>query len=102
MLLRYALLAILGRHELHGYALKAAFEERVGPFWVVNFGQIYQSLKQLKQRGLITSRFDQGTGHLGRSVYAMTPKGRNALATWLSRSPGPPRFPRNEIFMRFL
>ncbi len=102
MLLRYALLALLGDQELHGYAIKAAFEKRVGPFWVLNFGQIYQGLKHLKGRGLIAARFDPGNGHLGRWVYTITPKGRNALSTWLKRSPRPPQPIRDEMFVRLL
>jgi len=102
MLLRYALLALLGDRELHGYAIKAAFEKRVGPFWVLNFGQIYQGLKHLKGRGLIAARFDPGNGHLGRWVYTITPKGRRALSTWLKRSPRSPQPIRDEIFIRLL
>src|SRR5262245_30104932 len=33
MHLRYALMALLGEGEAHGYALRKRFTERVGPFW---------------------------------------------------------------------
>src|SRR5262249_19175190 len=99
---RYALLALLGDRELHGYAIKAAFEKRVGPFWVLNFGQIYLGLKQLKGRGLIVARFDQGSGHVGRWIYSTTPKGQRALSTWLGRRPRRPQPNRDEIFIRLL
>lgn len=102
MLLRYALLALLCDRELHGYALKAAFARRMGPSWVLNFGQIYQGLKHLKGRGLVSARFDAGSGHLGRWVYAISPKGRSALTTWLRRPPRAPALIRNEIFIRLL
>src|ERR1700704_70364 len=102
MLLRYALLALLSDRELHGYAVKSAFARRMGPFWVLNFGQIYQGLKHLKGRGLVSARFDGGSGHLGRWIYAISPKGRNALTTWLRRSPRAPERIRNEIFIRLL
>lgn len=102
MLPRYAILALLCDRELHGYAIKAAFEERVGPFWTLNFGQIYQGLKQLKGRGLITARFDQGNGHIGRWVYSITPRGRSALTTWLKRAPRSPEPLRDEMFVRLL
>lgn len=102
MLLRYALLALLADRELHGYVIKAVFEKRVGPFWVLNFGQIYQGLKHLKGRGLIAARFDPGNGHMGRWVYTVTPKGRSALCTWLKRSPRRPQPIRDEMFIRLL
>jgi DNA-binding PadR family transcriptional regulator len=93
MLLRYALLALLRDRELHGYAVKAAFEKRVGPFWVLNFGQIYQGLKHLRGEvslplGSIPERAP------GTLVYTVTPKGRNALSTWLALASPPAAHPR--------
>lgn len=102
MLIRYALLSLLQREELHGYRVKSAFSDSVGPYWSLNFGQIYQTLKQLRARGLVEARFDSGGGHMGRWVYRITPKGRRALETWLRRSPRPPDAPREEIFIRLL
>ena len=102
MLLRYAILGLLDGRELHGYRIKSAFEEQIGPFWSLNFGQIYQTLKDLRRRGLIEGRFDQGTGHVGRWMYTITAKGRRALETWLSRSPRRPQPVRDEIFIRLL
>jgi len=102
MLLRYAILGLLDGQELHGYRIKSVFEERIGPAWSVNFGQIYQTLKDLKRRGLVECRLDQSAGHLGRWVYSLTPRGRRALDTWLKRSPKRPQPLRDEIFIRLL
>lgn len=102
MLLRYAILGLLDGQDLHGYRIKSVFEERIGPFWSLNFGQIYQTLKDLKRGGLVEGRFDQGDGHIGRWVYSVTPKGRRALDTWLKRSPRSPQPIRDEIFIRLL
>jgi DNA-binding PadR family transcriptional regulator len=102
MLLRYAILGLLEGEDLHGYRIKSVFEERIGPFWSLNFGQIYQTLKDLKRRGLVEGRFDQGDSHIGRWVYSVTPKGRRALDTWLKRSPRSPQPIRDEIFIRLL
>jgi len=102
MLLRYAILGLLDGQELHGYRIKAAFEERLGPLWPLNFGQIYQTLKDLRRRGLVEGRFDRGTGHVGRWVYTITAKGRRALATWLGRNPRRPQPARDEMLIRLL
>ncbi|HEY2387629.1 MAG TPA: PadR family transcriptional regulator [Candidatus Binatia bacterium] len=102
MLLRYAILGLLDGQELHGYRIKAAFEERVGPLWPLNFGQIYQTLKDLRRRGLVDGRFDRGTGHVGRWVYTITTKGRRALDTWLARAPRQPQPARDEMLIRLL
>jgi DNA-binding PadR family transcriptional regulator len=102
MLLRYAILGLLDGQELHGYRIKSVFEDRIGPAWSLNFGQIYQTLKDLRRRGLVEGRFDQGESHIGRWVYTVTPKGRRSLDTWLKRSPKRPQPIRDEIFIRLL
>ncbi len=102
MLLRYAILGLLDGQELHGYRIKSVFEDRIGPAWSLNFGQIYQTLKELRRKGLVEGRFDQGDGHIGRWVYTVTPKGRRSLDTWLKRSPKQPQPIRDEIFIRLL
>src|SRR5689334_170932 len=56
MHLRYALLALLGEGEAHGYQLLKLFNERVGPFWHPNIGQVYQLLHELERRGLAARR----------------------------------------------
>ena len=92
MLLRYALLALLRDRELHGYAVKAAFEKRVGPFWVLNFGQIYQGLKHLRGEvslplGSIpgTGTWDVGSTPSRRRVGTLCPRGSSARLA--ARSP---------------
>lgn len=102
MLLRYAILSLLDGEEMHGYRIKSAFEGRLGALWPANFGQIYATLKDLRRRGLVTGRLEPGAGHLSRWTYAITPKGRRALATWLNRAPRRPEFVRDEIFIRLL
>ncbi len=102
MLLRYAILGLLDGQELHGYRIKAVFEERIGPLWPLNFGQIYQTLKDLRRRGLVEGRFDRGSGHVGRWVYTITAKGRRALETWIARSPRRPQTERDEMMVRLL
>ncbi len=102
MVLRYAILGLLDGQELHGYRIKSEFEEHVGSFWSPNYGQIYQTLKDLRARSLVEARFDRGTGHVGRWVYTITAKGRRALDTWLRRAPRRPQPIRDEIFIRLL
>lgn len=102
MLLRYAILSLLDGEEMHGYRIKSVFEQRLGSLWPANFGQIYGVLKDLRHRGLVTARLENGAGHLSRLTYTITAKGRRALATWLNRAPRRPEFVRDEIFIRLL
>lgn len=41
MPLRYALLALLGEGEAHGYQLVKRFTAQLGPFWHPNIGQVF-------------------------------------------------------------
>ena len=102
MVVRYAIMGLLERDEMHGYRIKAEFEDRLGPVWRVNFGQIYQVLKDLKRRGLVEARLDVGERHMGRWVYKLTARGRRSLQTWLQRSPHLPSPVRDELFIRLL
>lgn len=102
MLLRYAILGLLDGQELHGYRIKSVFEGRIGPAWSLNFGQIYQTLKELRRRGLVEGRFDQGDGPSASSCRPSARCGRRALDTWLKRYPKQPQPIRDEIFIRLL
>ena len=101
MHLRYALLALLGEGEAHGYQLLKLFNQRIGPFWHPNIGQIYQLLHELERRGLVTRR-DQEAGPRLRRIFRLTVRGERALRTWLTRRPGWPAPLRDEIFVRLL
>jgi DNA-binding PadR family transcriptional regulator len=101
MHLRYALLALLGEGEAHGYQLLKLFNQRLGPFWHPNIGQIYQLLHELERRGLVGRR-DQRSGTRLRRVFRLTPRGERALRTWLARRPGWPPPVRDEILVRLL
>ena len=101
MHLRYALLALLGEGEAHGYLLVKRFRERLGPFWHPNVGQVYQLLHGLARRGLVSCRDQPGLPRL-RRPFRLTPRGARALRTWLARRPGWPPPLREEIFVRLL
>ena len=48
MHLRYALLALLGEGEAHGYELLKRFNRRIGPFWHPNIGQVHPNPKHTR------------------------------------------------------
>ncbi len=101
MHLRYALLALLADGEAHGYQLLKRFNDRIGPFWHPNIGQVYQLLHQLERRGLVGRR-DQPNGTRMRRIFHLTARGERALRTWLTRRPAWPPPLRDEIFVRLL
>jgi DNA-binding PadR family transcriptional regulator len=101
MHLRYALLALLSEGEAHGYQLLKLFNQRIGPFWHPNIGQVYQLLQELERRGLVCRR-DQRAGTRLRRIFRLSARGERALRTWLTRRPAWPPPLRDEIFVRLL
>jgi DNA-binding PadR family transcriptional regulator len=101
MTLRYALLALLLDGEAHGYGLLKRFNERVGPFWHPNIGQVYQLLHELERRGLVSRRDEHARGRV-RRIFRLTARGERALRTWLARRPSWPAPLREEILVRLL
>ena len=100
MHLRYALLALLGEGETHGYQLLKSFTQRIGSFWHPNIGQVYQLLHELERRGLVTCRGESGPRP--RRLFRLTARGERALRTWLARRPGWPPPYRDELLVRLL
>lgn len=96
MALRYALLALLGEGEAHGYQLVKQFTAQLGPFWHPNVGQVYQLLRDLERQGLVVRR-DEARGTRARRLFRLTARGERALRTWLARRPGWPPPLREEI-----
>ena len=52
MSVKHGLLALLERGPMHGYQLRAAFEESTGGTWPLNIGQVYTTLSRLERDGL--------------------------------------------------
>jgi len=102
MAVKYAILGILSEKERHGYDLKAAFDERVGDFWSLNYGQIYTTLDRLEREGLVEWREEAQEKRPDRKIYRITPKGRRELEDWLSQPVGRARALRDELFIKLL
>jgi DNA-binding PadR family transcriptional regulator len=81
---RYAVLGALTIAPMSGYDVRTFFEQSVGFFWNESYGQIYPILKQLAAEGLVApAPRREGGAHPRRTVYAITARGRGALAAWL-------------------
>ena len=83
-MLKYALLGLLAKEPRHGYDLKQTFERLLGGTWPLNIGQIYTTLNRLERDGLV--RVDRVAHHQApdRKIYALTPRGHEALENWLA------------------
>jgi len=73
-------LAALATGPAHGYAVIQKIRNRTGGEFNLPEGTIYPALHRLEQAGLLSSRWTAGETGRKRRVYALTRRGRTALA----------------------
>lgn len=103
MSIKHALLGILVRQPCHGYELKQTFEEKVGEFWTLNYGQVYTTLERLYKDGLVEWEDIEQTDKPDKKMYRITEAGRVVFDEW-RRQPvkAEPRALRDELFLKLL
>lgn len=84
--LRYALLGFLSLKPLSGYDLKRLFDDSVRHFWTADQAQIYRTLGQLADEGLVEVRVIEQEKRPDRKEHRITKAGVAELEDWL-RSP---------------
>ena len=99
MSIEHAILGLLTAGPLHGYGLKAAYEEQLVPGASLNIGQVYPALEKLRQDGLVTAEV---AARADRRVYALTEAGRRELESWLQAPSRPEVGPRNETYLKLV
>lgn len=83
------ILGMLRIQPMSGYEIKAVVDQSTRFFWAASYGQIYPELRRLARDGLIEGE-QALRGARKRTVYALTPKGEEALEAWLEEPPAPP------------
>jgi DNA-binding PadR family transcriptional regulator len=102
-MLQYALLWLLHEQPDYGYRLKRRFEERMSGVWLLNIGQVYQTLQRLQRNGLVCLVEPlEPELHVVRRLFALSPRGERVLGRWLRRPPTRPRPVRDENLVRLL
>jgi DNA-binding PadR family transcriptional regulator len=102
MSVKYAMLGILAEKDLHGYELKSSFDEKVGEFWSLNYGQIYTTLDRLEKEDLVTHDRQAQDRRPDRKIYSITRKGKEELVQWLSTPVSKVRALRDEFFIKLV
>jgi DNA-binding PadR family transcriptional regulator len=86
---------------VHGYELKASFEEAIGPQWgELNIGHLYQVFDRLVRDGLVTRREIPQSGRPDRIDYRVTARGRRELDAWLEQPVVRQGGYRDELFLK--
>ncbi len=97
MSIRHGLLALLERGPMHGYQLRAAFEQSVGGTWSLNVGQVYTTLSRL-ERDEFVRPLPASDG--GQRPYEITAAGRSELARWFATPLERTDRPRDELAIK--
>ena len=96
---RYIILGLLSHEDMSGYDMKKRIDMSISHFWPVGYGQIYPTLKALVADGLIqdvASVEDKGPP---KTMYAITPVGKDSLKAWLAQ-PEQREYTRYEILLK--
>jgi len=84
-------LGLLAEEPLYGYDLLERFHTRSIGFWAeVGKASVYQTLRRLERRGLITGRAQSGIQGPDRRVFRITKAGRQRLREGLEERFGKP------------
>ena len=79
-----ALLLLLSRGPLHGYALMDGLRSLGFEDYPVELSGLYRTLRSLEAGGMAASEWDvEGAAGPPRRVYTITPAGRGHLSTWV-------------------
>ncbi len=99
MSLKHAILGFLSYKPLSGYDLKKAFDKSVQHFWHANQSQIYRTLAQMTDEGLVEKEVVEREERLDMKIYDITEAGRAELHNWLA-APLPERETREPFLIQ--
>lgn len=96
----YAILGLLTTHCRTGYDIKRMIDTSLSHFWKISYGQIYPSLKQLVEDGLIERHDQTGSNKVERVEYTLTNEGQEKLKQWLQEPVEKFSNEKNEVLLR--
>ena len=99
MSLKHAILGFLSYQPFSGYDLKKAFDSSVRHFWPANQSQIYRTLAQMTDEGLVEMEVIEREERLDMKIYSITKAGRAELHNWLA-TPLPERDTREPFLIQ--
>lgn len=101
MTIRYAILGMLSCQPQTGYDLKKRFAESPVLYWSGNNNQIYRTLVELLDEGMVTNEVQLQEKLPAKKIYSITKKGRDELKRWSLSAPEPPEF-RNAFLIQLM
>ena len=99
MSLRFAVLGLLALKPASGYDIKRTIDRSIHFIWNVTGPQVYNTLRALRDEGLIESRRVPQAGKPDKQVHSVTPAGKDALARFVNEPIGA-SITRDEVLLR--
>ncbi len=96
---RFTILGTLTLGPKSGYDIKRFVEHSISNFWRESYGQLYPTLRQLEDEGLVSKEIEDQAGRPARHVYSVTQAGREVLKQWLAE-PAAREIPRLEVLLK--
>ena len=88
MSLKHAILGFLYKEPLSGYDLSKMFDGSRTSYWTATHTQIYRTLNELNESGMVYCRIIQQEQSPNKKNYHLTEKGREELFKWLKSDQG--------------
>lgn len=101
-LTEWVVLGVIGERPAHGFAVSALTSDEgdLGQVWRIPRPAIYRALGRVEAAGLVAAEgVEPGRGPQ-RTIYAITPPGREALETWLRTPVRHVRDVRSHLLMK--
>jgi len=96
----YAILGLLAVKDWTTYELATQMDRTLSRFWPRARSKLYEEPKKLVAQGLATA--EKGThGRRPRTLYSITARGREALASWLTTDSQPPQLESEHVLKVF-
>jgi DNA-binding PadR family transcriptional regulator len=96
----YAILGLLAVRPYSTYEIATQVERTIRRFWPRARSKLYEEPKKLVAAGLAVAAKD-AHGRRPRTVYSITPAGRDALAAWLATDSAEPSLESEHILKIF-
>ena len=85
----YVLLGFLALNPSHGYEIHQRLESELKHIWRLSLSQVYNVLNRLEKEGLIDGELNPQENRPDRTLFQITPSGREHFEIWLNTPIGP-------------
>jgi DNA-binding PadR family transcriptional regulator len=97
---KHAMLGVLLDRPAYPYQVADQLQQRMGPAWKVNSGQVYNTIKGMEKDGLIERVESVPNDHEDRHVFAITAKGVLEFQHWFEKTASVVRLSRRPLLVQ--